>query len=122
MLHEQRDPRVRVFVIWEPVLPTDFGAPSTTTLRRLSDLRVSQYWDKEHLVSRSLGEQDPSSVVWDYVAVHEPGKVWAAAPPEPAYSHVPVVRGIDGTRLAINQALQAAGKPGLIIHGSPPVL
>jgi hypothetical protein len=62
VLSEQRDPRIRVFVVWEPVLPTDLGAPSTMTLRRVSDLRVSQYWDKEHLVSRLLGERDHRSV------------------------------------------------------------
>jgi len=45
LLAEQKDAGIRVFVVWEPVLPTDLGAPSTTTLNRLSDPRVSQYWD-----------------------------------------------------------------------------
>lgn len=105
LLNEQHDPRIRVFVIWEPVLPTDLGAPSTRTLARLSDLRASQYWDKEHLVSQSLGEKERSSVVWDYVAVYAPGKLWDQVPPEPAYSSVPVVRAIDGTRQAVQRLL-----------------
>ncbi len=87
-----------MFVIWEPVLPTDFGAPSTATLRRISDPRASQYWDKEHLVSRLLGETDPSSIVWDYVAAYPPGALWNKTPPQAAYSHVPVIKGIDGAR------------------------
>jgi len=106
LLDEQRDKRIRVFVIWEPVLPTDLGSPSTRTLARLSDLRASQYWDKEHLVSRSLGERDSSSVVWDYVAVYQSGKLWDQAPPEPNYSNVPVIRGIEGTRAAVQKLLQ----------------
>src|SRR5947207_5587628 len=101
MLQGQRDPRIRVFVVWEPVLPTDFGAPSTLTLRRVSDSRASQYWDKEHLVSRLLGERDAASVVWDYVAVYRPGKLWDNVPPDAAYSHAPVIRGVDGTREAV---------------------
>ena len=105
LLGEQHDPRVRVFVVWEPVLATDLGAPSTATLRRVSDARVSQYWDKEHLVSRLLGERDRSSVVWDYVAVYQPGKVWDQAPPEPVYSRVPVIHGIDGARDAVGKLL-----------------
>jgi hypothetical protein len=105
LLDEQRDPRIRVFVIWEPVLPTDLGSPSTRTLARLSDLRASQYWDKEHLVSRLLGERDSSSVIWDYVAVYEPGKLWDQAPPAPVYSNVPVVDGIDRTRQAVEKFL-----------------
>jgi hypothetical protein len=96
LLKEQNDSKIRVFVVWEPVLPTDFGAPSTFTLRRVSDPRASQYWDKEHIVSRLLGERDPSSIVWDYVAVYEPGKLWDTAPPDPLYSHVPVIKGIGG--------------------------
>ena len=106
LLDEQRDSRIRVFVIWEPVLPTDLGAPSTRTLARLSDLRASQYWDKEHLVSKALGEKDSSSVVWDYVAVYQPGKLWDQALPEPAYSNVPVVRAIDGAREAMQKLLR----------------
>ncbi len=38
------------------------------TLKRIADTRAAQYWDKEHLVSKSIGETD--GVVWDYVAVY----------------------------------------------------
>ena len=105
---QQPDPKIRVFVIWEPVLPTDLAAPSTMTLKRLSDLRVSQYWDKEHLMSKSIGEED--GVVWDYIAVYPPGKVWEQTPPEPVYSKAPVIHAIDSTREAIQKLLQANGK------------
>jgi hypothetical protein len=98
-----------VFVVWEPVLPTDLRAPSTATLRRLADPRVSQYWDKEHVVSRLLGERNRSSVVWDYVAVYRPGKHWDHSPPEPDFSGGPVVRAINRTREAILQ-LRAPGR------------
>ncbi len=80
------------------------------TLKRLSDLRVSQYWDKEHLVSQAIGEGDRESVVWDYVAIYEPGSRWDQASPKAAYSSVPVVRAIDGTRDAIEKQLRAGGK------------
>ncbi len=80
------------------------------TLKRVSDLRVSQYWDKEHLLSRLLGERDRSSVVWDYVAVYQPGKLWDHAAPEPASSGVPVVHDIDRTRDEIQRLLLPNGK------------
>ncbi len=112
LLDEQHDSRIRVFVIWEPVLATDLGAPSTATLRRASDLRVSQYWDKEHIVSRLLGERDRASVVWDHVAVYQPGKLWDQAPPDPVYSRVPVIRGIDGAKDAVRQLLRGTGLLG----------
>src|SRR5262249_10528222 len=56
-----------------------------------------------HLISELLGERDSSSVIWDFVAVYEPAKVWDHAPPEPAFSDVPVVRSIDGTRETVRR-------------------
>ena len=105
LLEEQHGNNVRVFVIWEPVLPSDLFAPSTSTLHRISDPRASQYWDKPRLVSHLMGETDHDSIVWDIVAVYEPGKLWDHKPPEPAYSGGAVVEVIDDTRTAIRQQL-----------------
>jgi hypothetical protein len=96
LLEEQREGKIRVFVIWEPVLPTDLAAPSTMTLKRIADARASQYWDNEHLVSKSIGEKD--GVIWDYVAVYEQAKLWDKAPPEPTYSNEPVIHVLDELR------------------------
>ena len=96
---------MRVFVIWEPVLPSDLFAPSTSALKRISDARVSQYWDKARLVSHSMGETDHDSIVWDFIAVYEPGRRWEQSPPEPAYSGNPVVKVTDETRTAIRRQL-----------------
>jgi hypothetical protein len=104
LLEEQREETIRVFVIWEPVLPTDLAAPSTMTLKRINDPRASQYYDKDHLVSKSIGEGD---LVWDYVAVYPEGKLWEKGPPEPIYSHAPVVRAIDETRDVIRKLQNA---------------
>jgi hypothetical protein len=104
-LDGQHDSNLKVFVVWEPVLPTDFFAPSTRTLGRLADRRASQYWDKGHLISHLLGEHDEASAIWDYVAVYERGKLWDQAPPAPEYSHVPVVEGIDETTENVRRLL-----------------
>jgi hypothetical protein len=101
LLDSQTDPRLRVYVVWEPVLATDLSAPSTVTLRRIHDLRVQQYWDKDRVLSHSMGEHDRRSVVWDYVAVYKPEQIWAEAPPQPEFKGRPVVRFIDGTRKAL---------------------
>src|SRR5690349_1814853 len=78
---------VRLFVIWEPVLPIDFMAPSTRTLRRISDVRARQYWDKGRLLSKAMGEKDDDSIVWDRVLVYQRGQVWGdGAPPEPLFA------------------------------------
>jgi hypothetical protein len=94
------------------VLPTDWSSPSTAALRRVSDARATQFWDKTRLVSHSMGEHDRHSVVWDYIAVYSPGAVWGNSLPEALYHGGPVVRVTEFARAALDKAL--APKPGQI--------
>jgi len=105
-LQQFADRPVRVFVVWEPVLATDWGRPSTAALARISDHRASQFWDKGLLISHSIGAHNRRNVVWDYVAVYAPGTVWNERPPEPLYQGGPVVDVIEPARGALAQALQ----------------
>jgi hypothetical protein len=111
LLREINSQDVRVFVIWEPVLPTDFVAPSTAALGRIPDARATQYWDKKRALSHLLGEHNRSSVVWDYIAVYAPGKLWQDAPPNPIYSDNPVRDVINGAKESINRLLAAGTTP-----------
>ena len=97
---------IRVFVVWEPVLATDWGPPSTATLRRLSDARVRQYWDKGRLLSKAMGETGRKSVVWDRVIVYDRGVAWSdGAPPKAVVSAGPVVDVIDEFVSGLHQVL-----------------
>jgi hypothetical protein len=109
MLRDMSGKDVRVFVIWEPVLPTDFSAPATAALARIPDLRVAQYWDRQRVLSHLLGEHDRKSVVWDYIAVYAPGTIWEDAPPKPAYSSHPVRSVIGDAKDEIQRLLTSAG-------------
>jgi hypothetical protein len=84
--------RLRVFVIWERVLASDWAPPANSVLARIPDPRAAQFWDRERTLSRSMGEKDGDrqSIVWDWVAVYKPGARWTAALPEPAFSGRPV--------------------------------
>jgi hypothetical protein len=93
---------VRAFVIWEPVLATDWTSPSTETMERIADPRVAQFWDKARLISHSMGEHDRRSIVWDYIAVYPPGALWTERPPAPLYSGRPVVEVKDAARAALD--------------------
>lgn len=85
------------------MLPTDWASPSTAALRRISNSRASQFWDKERLISRSMGEEDRRSVVWDYIAVYPKGALWQQRPPKALYDGGPVVKVIDPARAALAQ-------------------
>ncbi len=97
---------VRAFVIWEPVLLTDWSSPSAATLRRLSDPRVAQFWDKGRLISRLMGEHDRRSIVWDFISVYPAGVLWEDRPPEALYAGGPVVKVAGLARAALARALE----------------
>ena len=111
LLESQSDSHLRVFVIWEPVLATDLSAPSTIALRRIHDPRVKQYWDRNRVLSHAMGEHDRPSVVWDYIAVYAPGKLWQDAPPKPIYSDNPVRDVISGAKESIKRLMVAGTTP-----------
>jgi hypothetical protein len=111
LLQEIKGSNVRVFVVWEPVLATDFAAPSTAALARISDVRGSQYWDRKRVLSHLLGERDRSTVVWDSIAVYAPGTSWQDTPPKPVYSNGPVRDVIHGAKDAIKGLMAGGNNP-----------
>lgn len=96
---------MRAFVVWEPVLPTDWSSPSIAPRSRLSDVRVTQFWDQGRVISHLMGEHDRRSVVWDYIAVYPAGAIWENLPPSSLYHGNPVVQVTDAARAAMTQAL-----------------
>jgi len=73
------------------MLPTDWMKPSGMVQSRVSDTRVIQFWDKDHLVAKELKQQFPSSqrlccqrngVLWDVAALYSPGVQWGTTAPD----------------------------------------
>lgn len=97
-----------MFAVWEPILPTDYSSPGTAVLARLSDPRVSQYWDKDHLFAEQLGrkiEADAGQlrpkccthkgIQWDEVAVYDQQAHWDGQFPRAVFLDGPVVHALD---------------------------
>ena len=97
---------IRALIVWEPVLPTDWGPPSTVSLKRIADPRSIQFWDSKRLISHVLGEHDDDSIVWDYVAIYPVGALWNQRP-KPLFEAGPVVKVIEPLRNAIRRGLAA---------------
>jgi hypothetical protein len=87
ILRRHPDQPARVFVIWEPILPTDWSPPTTFAMRRIRDRRTQQYWDPDHHVARKLAADarspqpahdccERSGILWDLAAVYPPGRLW----------------------------------------------
>jgi len=93
---------VRLFVVWEPMLPTDWYRPTRPTLKRVSDSRAAQFWDKNHLIAAQVKQQlrrfhgsDPNCCengghLWDMAAIYRPGVKREEA--APAFDDGPVYR------------------------------
>ena len=108
VLKQNTSPHVRVFAVWEPILPTDYSAPGTAVLGRLADPRVAQYWDKNHLFAAQLGRKiqadapqpkprccTQNGIQWDEVAVYSQDAQWSSELPRAFFLNGPVVRSLD---------------------------
>ena len=118
VLQDHPNAQIRVFAVWEPVLFTDWTAPSAAVLARLHDRRASQYWDRQLLLSQKIREavgSDPAhgfagvaergKTVWDVVAIYPKGTRWGASVPSPTFADRPVVYAIEEFRRQLEGAL-----------------
>ena len=106
---------LHVFVVWEPVLMTDLGPPTTSTLARIHDARVTQCWDRDRHLSKDLiramlaepkryiltEEIHEDDIVWDTIALFPAGALWTSDVPVPAFYGHPVVDSMDGLHSAL---------------------
>ena len=92
-----------VFAVWEPMLPTDWEAPGTSVLGRLSDRRVRQFWDPNHMVAAVLKKEEQArklhpnccerkGYLWDLTAAYAPQTHWGDSLPLPLLFNGPVVK------------------------------
>ena len=104
---------IEVFVVWEPVLPTDRFAPTTSVLARVADRRARQYWDRGRLVSTGLGDAagyERGAIVWDFVGLYPPGIRWEATLDAPLWSGAPVVDAADELRAKLISGATSAAE------------
>lgn len=106
---------MRVLVVWEPILATDWRKPTGTTLARIPDRRAKQFWDPNHLVAEEvagIAKQTPDQRMpdccvrkgfhWDEVALYAPHARWSDGP-IPAYWNGPVYKIAPGLERALNE-------------------
>jgi hypothetical protein len=99
--------KLRVFVVWEPILPTDWQAPTSVVLGRVTDVRASQYWDKDHLVAKLIRQHVPGNepdccakdgILWDVVVLYPKG---APLSTRPSFIAGPVVNAAANAKTRV---------------------
>lgn len=101
--------KLRIFIVWEPILPSDWQRPTHPVLSRVSDLRASQYWDKDHLIAKRIRQYLPpdepnccehNGILWDLVALYPKQ---APLNTRPSFIAGPVVRAVDRARKQLSE-------------------
>jgi hypothetical protein len=111
--HPER--KIRVLVVWEPILATDWKPPGANTMARIPDQRARQFWDAKHVVASALSsmvkqklrQPEPSCCVqngfyWDAAILYAPRAHWSDEPISLFWSG-PVVRIIPGLEKALGE-------------------
>jgi hypothetical protein len=103
---------VRVLAVWEPILLTDLAPPISSVLGRLSDRRVRQFWDRDHLLSAQMKKDtrppqpgqdccERKGHLWDLAAVYPAGTTWTDRLPTATIFNGPVIDLIDPLTAAL---------------------
>jgi hypothetical protein len=120
-MKELNSASVRIFVVWEPILPTDWSRPSRTVLSRIPEANVVQYWDKGHLIAKELAQQLTNSqephccvsddTLWDVVALYPQDTSWGSSPP--VFIDGPVVRVAPQVSAKLSELLNSRIRAGI---------
>jgi hypothetical protein len=80
------DDRLRVYIVWLPVLMTDDQISAERRASEFSDRRLTYFWDAHHLTGdnwkRTLRLDD---IAWDVYLIYGPKINWRKQPPPPDF-------------------------------------
>ncbi len=99
VLDAVKNPDVRAYAVWVPILDSDGESTVGKASTRLHDARVSRYWDgkgefvKSFARVLSLGDRP----AWDVYMLYGPEAEWTAEPPTPR-SWMHQLQGLDPAR------------------------
>jgi hypothetical protein len=94
------------------MIPTDWVPPTSSVLSRLSDRRVQQYWDRDHVLARQMqrdarhpqpepGCCERNGIIWDLAAVYPKGSTWTEQLPIAMVFNGPVADAADAIESAV---------------------
>lgn len=116
VLDRTDDPKLRIHVIWGPMLGGETEADAREAAVLMPDPRATHWWTGAHTVAEALRASAglKEELAWDTFLVFAPGARWEDAPPSPAYvmhvgKRLPPERRLNGEKLAeeVNRLLKA---------------
>ena len=85
ILEKNPTAKLRVYVVWFSMLPTDARSRWSWTSGVLADSRATHFWDEKRIVGSWLAKQenpqaDRPGLVWDAFYLYGPDAEWVAKP------------------------------------------
>jgi hypothetical protein len=100
------DPKLRIHVIWGPMLGGETEADAREAAVLMPDPRVSHYWTGAHTLAEALRAPAglKEELAWDTFLLFSRGARWEDAPPSPAYvmhvgKRLPPEQRLNGEKL-----------------------
>jgi hypothetical protein len=114
LLEQHPSAVVRVFAVWEPVRFVDWQRPTTAALARLSDPRVAQFWDHDHILANQIENDaaasqgrpnccEAKSILFDLVAVYPAAAKWGDHLPPPVIFDGPIMNVVPKIQPIISE-------------------
>ena len=109
VLNQIDDPRLRVFIVWQPMLPGDSEKAATRAMGFVPDARATHFWTPTQQVGRAFAKPlglKGRRTAWDVYLVYSGKSKWGEAVPVPdSFRHqlgraLPADRRLNGPKLA----------------------
>ena len=80
--------KLKVYVVWTPVLKEDDRQAAVKAIAQISDERASHFWDADKSLGLSLGNvvtlPRDRNLAWDVYFAFDETATWGDMPPKPA--------------------------------------
>lgn len=110
ILNAYPSPKLKVYVVWFSMIPTDSRSRWNWTGGIIEDPRVAHYWDEKKRVGRFFADKDPESddpdVVWDAYYLYGPDSQWLAKPEPVSGSGATVLDEFDNLNTQLIRLLE----------------
>lgn len=97
VLNQIANPDLKVYVVWEPVFPSDSEQASHEASHLVSDPRVQQFWSNSRFTGHSFGKLSgiQDKPVWNFFLIFGGDKKWTDATPVPDQFRIVPRSGIE---------------------------
>lgn len=85
LLDDLKGQDVKVYSVWQPILPSDAKLTVGRATKSLPDPRVSHYWDAENVFAQTFAPVLEIDKAWDLYLLYDNNAEWGETPPKPIY-------------------------------------